>query len=202
MSGNLENSTGNQSWIFIGRTDAEAETPILGYLMTHWNRPWFSEGLGVGREGDDREWDGWMASLTRWTWVWVNSGSWWWTGRPGLLGFMGSQRVRHDWVTQLSWTELLGWKVITNLDSILKSRDITFPTKVNLVKAVVFSSSHVWMWELEYKERWMQKNYALSCGVGEHSWESLGLQEDPTSPSKREISPRYSLKSVMLMLKC
>ena len=61
-------------------------------------------GLRAG-EGDDRGWDGWMASLTRWTWVWVNSGSWWWTGRPGVLGFMGSGRVGHDWATELNWTE-------------------------------------------------------------------------------------------------
>ena len=60
----------------------------------------------VGGEGDDREWDGWMASLTRWTGVWVNSGSWWWTGRPGVLRFMGSQRVGHDWATELNWTEI------------------------------------------------------------------------------------------------
>ena len=60
-------------------------------------------GIGAGGEGDDRGWDGWMASLTRWTWVWVNSGSWWWTGRPGVLRFMGSQRVRHDWATKLNW---------------------------------------------------------------------------------------------------
>ena len=58
------------------------------------------EGLAAG-EGDDRGWDGWMASLTRRTWVSVNSGSWWWTGRPGVLRFMGSQRVGHDWVTDL-----------------------------------------------------------------------------------------------------
>ena len=58
-----------------------------------------------GRRGDDRGWDSWMASLTRWTWVWVNSRSWWWTGRPGMLQFMGSQGVGHDWVTELSWTE-------------------------------------------------------------------------------------------------
>ena len=57
-------------------------------------------------EGEDRGWDGWMASLTRWTWVWVNSGSWWWTGRPGVLWFMGFQRVGHDWSTELNWTEL------------------------------------------------------------------------------------------------
>ena len=58
-------------------------------------------GIGAG-EGDDRGWYGWMASLTRWTWVWVNSRSWWWTGRPGVLQFMGSQRVRQDWVTELN----------------------------------------------------------------------------------------------------
>ena len=72
--------------------------------LTHWKRPWCWEGLGAGGEGDDRGSDGWMASPTRWTWVWVNSGSWWWTGRPGVLRFMGSQRVRHDWATELNWT--------------------------------------------------------------------------------------------------
>jgi len=58
---------------------------------------------GKGQDWDDRGWDGWMASPTRWTWVWVNSGSWWWTGRPGVLWFMGSQRVGQDWVTELNW---------------------------------------------------------------------------------------------------
>ena len=72
--------------------------------LTHWKRLWCWEGLGAGGEGDDRGWDGWMASLTRWTWVWVNSGNWWWTGRPGMLQFMGSQRVGHDWATELNWT--------------------------------------------------------------------------------------------------
>ena len=71
-------------------------------------RPWCWEGLGAGGEGDDRRWDGWMASPTWWTWVWVNSGSWWWTGRPGVLWFMGSQIVGHDWTTELNWTELKG----------------------------------------------------------------------------------------------
>ena len=73
--------------------------------LTHWKRLWCWEGLGAGGGGDDRGWDGWMASLTRWTWVWLNSGSWWWTGRPGVLRFMGSQRVRHDWATELNWTD-------------------------------------------------------------------------------------------------
>ena len=99
---------GDLSWVFIGRTDAEAETPILwpphakSWLIG--KSLWCWEGLGVEGEGDDRGWDGWMASLTRWTWVWANSGSWRWTGRPGVLWLMGSQRVGHDWVTELNWT--------------------------------------------------------------------------------------------------
>ena len=98
---------GNQSWIFTGRTDLEAETPILwppaakNWLI--WK--WCWEKLKAVGEGDNRGWDGWMASPTPWTWVWVNSGSWWWTGRPGVLQSMGSQRVRHDWATELNWTE-------------------------------------------------------------------------------------------------
>ena len=87
----------NQSWIFIGRIDVEAETPILGHLMqrineTHLKRPWCWERLKAGGEGDDRGWDGWMASLTLWTRVWASSGSWWWTGEPGVLQSMGLQR--------------------------------------------------------------------------------------------------------------
>ena len=74
--------------------------------LTHWKRLWCWEWLGAGGEGDGRGWDGCMASLTWWRWVWVNSGSWWWTGRPGVLRFMGLQRVGYDWVTELNWTEL------------------------------------------------------------------------------------------------
>ena len=70
--------------------------------LTHLKRPWCWERLWAGGEGDDREWGGWMASPTRWAWVCVDSGSWWWTGRPGMLQFMGSQRVRHDWATELN----------------------------------------------------------------------------------------------------
>ena len=73
--------------------------------LTRWKRHWCWEWLGARGKGDDRGWDGWMASLTQWAWVWVNSGSWWWTGRPGVLRFMGSQRVRHDWATELNWTD-------------------------------------------------------------------------------------------------
>ena len=68
-----------------------------------WKRPWCWERLKVGGEGDDGGWHGWMASPTWWTRVWVNSGCWWWTGRPGMLQSMGLQRVRHGWVTELTW---------------------------------------------------------------------------------------------------
>ena len=73
--------------------------------LTRWKRLWCWEGLGAGGEGDDGGWDGWMASLTWWTWVWVNSGTWWWIGSPGVLWFMGLQRIGHDWATELNWTE-------------------------------------------------------------------------------------------------
>ena len=96
---------GTQSWIFIGRTDAEIETPIL------W--PPDAKNWLIGKDpdaGKDRRQeekgmteDGWMASLTQWTWVWVNSRSWWRTGRPDVLQSMGSQRVEHDWATELNW---------------------------------------------------------------------------------------------------
>ena len=80
---------------------------LLMQRIDSLERLWCWEGLGAGGEGDDRGWDGWMASLTWWMWVWVNSGSWWWTGRPGILRFMGSQRVRHDWVIELNRTEMM-----------------------------------------------------------------------------------------------
>ena len=100
---------GDQSWVFIGRTDVEAETPVL------W--PPYAKNWLIGKDSDagrdwgrrrrdGKGWDGWMASLTWWTWVWVNSGSWWWTGSHGVLLFMRSQRVRHDWANELNWTEL------------------------------------------------------------------------------------------------
>ena len=99
----------DQSWVFIGRTDVEAETPIFAAIwckeLTHWKRPWCWDRLKVGGEGDNRGWDGWMASLPQWTWVCVSSGSWWWTGRPGMLHSMGLKRVRHDWASEIYWTE-------------------------------------------------------------------------------------------------
>ena len=105
----LVHSKGDQSWVFFGRNDVEAETPVPWPLHAKsWltGKDWCWEGLGAAGEWDSG-WHGWMASLTRWTWVWVNSGSWWWTGRPGVLWFMGSQRVGHDRATELNCTELM-----------------------------------------------------------------------------------------------
>ena len=128
---------GDQSWVFIGRTDVEAETSILlpadakSWLI--WKDPHAGK-IEVRRKRDGRRWDCWMASLSQRTWVWVNSRSWWWTGRPGVLWFMGPQRLGHNWVTQLTdWVlinftcgslgNLLGTKKI---NTSFKTRDQTF----------------------------------------------------------------------------
>ena len=109
---------GNQSWVFFWRTDVEAQASNTLATsceeLTHWKRPWCWESLRAGEEGDSRGWDGWMASLTLWTWVWVDSGNWWRTGRPGVLQFMGSQRVGHDWATELKWT-YCGTEIFTDI---------------------------------------------------------------------------------------
>ena len=104
----LVNPKETQSWIFIGRTKAEAKTPIL--WPPDAKNQLIGEDPDAGKDWRQEKgqwgWDGWMASLTRWTWVWVGSGSWWCTGKPGVLQSMGLQRVRNDWVTELNWTEV------------------------------------------------------------------------------------------------
>ena len=120
----LNCGVGEDSWESLGLqgdpTSPSKGKPVLGVLwkdwcwssnsntlatsceeLTHWKRLWCWEGLGAGGEGDDRGWDGWMALPTRWTWVWVNSRSWWWTGRPDMLRFM--------WSKELDTTEWLNW---------------------------------------------------------------------------------------------
>ena len=100
--------------VFFGRNDAKADTPVLwpphekSWLICKYSDA--GRDYGARGEGDDRGWDGWMASLTRWTWVWVNSGSWWWTGRPGVVRCTGSQRVGHNWATDLIWSEVCFWR--------------------------------------------------------------------------------------------
>ena len=95
----------------------------FGHLM--WRTDSLEKTLMLGKiEGDNRGWDGWMASLTQWTWVWVNSRSWWWTGRPGVLQFMGSQRGGHDWATELNWTDWISYLIVIIPPEIGKGLDI------------------------------------------------------------------------------
>ena len=99
------NPKANQSWIFIGRTEAEAETLILWPSNAkNWltGKDPDAGRLKVGGEGNNKGWDGWMASPTRWTWVWASSRSWWWTEKPSVLQSLGLQRFRHNWATELT----------------------------------------------------------------------------------------------------
>ena len=141
---------GDQSWVFFGGNDARAETPVFGHLM--WRVDSLEKTLmlgviGAGWKEDERGWDGWMASPTRWTWVWVNSGSWWWTGRPGMLQFMGSQTQ-----TRLSdWIEL-NWKLteFKPHEAIFRSFSADLfqgegEEKVNLQYSLIFQKLHLWL---------------------------------------------------------
>ena len=117
-------------------------------------RLWCWEGLGAGGEGDDRGWDGWIASLTLWTWVWVKSGSWWWTGRPGMLWFVGSQRIGHDWATELNCIVL-----------------------VNMYNFLVYSKGHISL--LKQKVKFVGRILGLLVDQGtrpQERWEEGHLQ--------------------------
>ena len=105
------NPKGNQSWIFIGKTDAEAEASVpwppdaknwLTGKHPDAGKDWRQKEKGMYIRRDSR-----MVSLTLWSWIWASSGSWWWAGKPGVLQSMGSQRVGHDWVTELNWATLM-----------------------------------------------------------------------------------------------
>ena len=103
------NPKGSQPWTFTGRTDAEAEAsiPWPPHAKNYLNgKDWCWARQKAKGEGDDRGWDGQIASLTQWRWIWVNSRSWWWKGKCRVLQSMGSQRVGHDWVTELNWTTI------------------------------------------------------------------------------------------------
>ena len=108
----------------MGRVDSLEKTLMLG-------------GIRGGGEGDDREWDGWMASLTGWTWVWVNSGSWWWIGKPGVLRFTGLQRVGHDWATELNWTE---WYVKHTSSHLILQNTHIIITQILLSQFIYFAA--------------------------------------------------------------
>ena len=110
----------------LQRVDSLEKTLMLG-------------GIGGRRRRDDRGWDGWMASLTRWTWVWVNSGRWWWTGTPGVLQFMGSQRVGHDWTTELN----------------------TFYDRTNFFSQVLLLSFMLILWKKKGKDKPLSFEYRM-----------------------------------------
>ena len=158
-------SKGNQAWIFIGRTDAEAETAILWppdakiWLIgkdPFGGKDWRWEEKETTEDG----WDGWMASPTQWTWVWVNSGSWGWTGRPGMLQSTGSQRVGHNWETELNW---LSNFVNGNMANCKRISQLSLPRFIHLVMgskawhAAVHgvSKSRTWLSD------WTELNWAL-----------------------------------------
>ena len=108
---------GNQSWVFIGRAAVEAETPIYCEELAHLKRPWCWERSKAGGEGDDRGWDRWMASPSQWTWVWISSGIWWWTGRPGVLGSWSHKEL--DMTERLNWSKKKCEGLFSSLSSFL-----------------------------------------------------------------------------------
>ena len=134
----------------------------FGHLMRRADsseKPWCWERLRAG-EGDDRAWDGWMASATQWTWVWVDSGSWWWTGRPGVLWFMGLQKFGYVWVTELNLTA--PWKERYDKPrQHIKKQTHYFANKGQYSLSYGFSSSHVWIWELDHKEGSVLKHWCF-----------------------------------------
>ena len=103
-------------------------------------------GKTEGRRRDDRGWDGWMASPTWWTWIWVNSRRWWWTGRPGILQFMGSQSVGHNWATELSWTKSITQKLMSCSSTWCTKS--AYPFFFTLLKGLCCSSSCLWLFSL------------------------------------------------------
>ena len=112
--------------------------------LTHWKRLWCWEGLGAGGEGDDRGWDAWMASLTQWMWVWVNSRNWWWTGRTGVLRFMGSQRVGHDWATELNWNDMKIYKSVIRNFIHTHTHTHTHTESTSPPKSIIYQKNRSW----------------------------------------------------------
>ena len=117
------------------RTDSLEKTQILGKVE------------GLGNKEDDRGWDGWMASLTQWTWVWAISGSWWWTGKPGMLESIGLQRVGHNWVTELNWTMSRNWKLKGKVRTIAElGSELRFSS---LTDELVMGREACWRWHTD-----------------------------------------------------
>ena len=192
----------NQSWVLIRRTDVKAETAML------WPSDAKSQLMGkdpdVGKDWGQEE-KGmtvmrWLDGIpTQWTWVCVNSRSWWWTGKPGMLQSMGTQRVGHDWMTEFNWTA--PWeKNYDNTRQHVKKQRCYFADKGPSSQAYDFSSSHVWIWELDHKECWVLKNaFDLWCWI--RLLRVPGTARRSNQPIQKEISPEYSWEGLMLKLK-
>ena len=153
---------GDQSWVWRDWCWSWNSNSLATWCeeLTHLKRPWCWERLREKGEGDNRGWDGWMASRTQWTWVWVDSGSWWWTGRPGVLRFMGSQRVGHDWATELDLGQRASCLVIVyslhhGRGSSLRSLQYILTLHINLplLPAVLLLKSHLWIYKLSHSFR-------------------------------------------------
>ena len=148
--------------------------------LTNWKRPWCWERLKAGRKGDDRGWDGWMASPTQWTWVWVIFGSWWWTGKPGVLQSRGLQRVGQDWVTELTDQPLTGYCVLpSTVHSLCSSNNDRIKTQVwscrckaliqSMALALWYNEIHIPYKDLNDLASWYLSYLFL------YSWPSLSL---------------------------
>ena len=134
----------NGFWVIVGVLMHSQSNSTWCEELTHLKRPWCWERLRAGGEGDDRGWDGWMAPPARWTWVWVDSGSWWRTGRPGVLWFMGSHRIGHDWATELNWwnsksLEPGNWRSVSTLRVILTSPFLPHPVSSSSASLTCFT---------------------------------------------------------------
>ena len=131
--------------------------------LIHLKRPWCWKRLRAGGEGDNRGWDGWKASRTQWTWVWIDSGSWWWTGRPGMLRFMGSQRVGHYCVTELNWTESVLCQFYYRTQGLQHTTLLTTQGSVIRENLLQNSTELKEGWGKSFAPPWQAKVFIMSC---------------------------------------
>ena len=149
--------------------------------LTHWKRPWCRERLKAGGEGDDRGWDGWMASPTQWRWVWASFWSWWLTGKPGVLHTMElqSRTQLSDW-TELNWTELNlihegssfrtpHLLILSNWGVKISTNEFWRNTKIQTITFCLLLFSHVWLFVTQWTTRLLWDSPGKSTGVGCHA---------------------------------
>ena len=178
--------------------------------LAQWKRRCCWERLEVGGEGDNRWWDGWMTSLTQWTWVWAISQRWWRTERPGMLQSMGSQRVGHDWATELNWTELKVsqlwhyWYLVTVQQQ--WNEEDRFETCFLFVLGHPFQflkflfSFSIWCGCVCVRERQTDRDRKRQSGRGviDSFWKDRELKKRPNTWGKIEIKSMFSHYEVSL----